>query len=367
MEFFNTYTSNTTAASGNQHIFTSDNTPRAGRVFYRITNAGRYNYALLFSNITDSTFADGNVSHKNMICRPWEIISVRVGKCGREVFSEELSDADGINAAVTDFRDITFGGCRRKNVAPGEFFTTDPVMMEFDAGDYLCVELTYAGELMPYHEESLLPIFAKTADGWVYDRKMPLPGMIGCDRPVRARIGYLGDSITQGIGTAYNSYAHWNAVLAEKIGGDYAHWNLGLGFARANDIASDGAWLYKAKHNDIIVVCAGTNDLFRNPEDQIRRDLCDTVDILAGEGRTVVLQTIPPFEFSDAEIAVWKRLNEYIKGELADRVAMVFDVGSCIGQPDAPHIPIYGGHPNAEGCRLWADGLYEAMRKCGIV
>lgn len=191
--------------------------------------------------------------------------------------------------------------------------------------------------------------------------------MVGCDRQVKGRIVYLGDSITQGIGTSMNSYTHWNAILAEKIGGEYSHWNLGLGFGRANDIASDGAWMYKAKHSDIIVICAGTNDLFRNPEEQIRRDLCTIVDILTHNGRTVVLQTIPPFEYSEGEITAWKRLNQYIKYELADRVAMVFDVGAVIGQPDAPHTPIYNGHPNAEGCRIWGEALYKAMVECGIV
>ena len=369
MKFFDTYTSNTTASSQNQHIFHSDGEIRTGRVFYKLTSGGEYNYSFLFSNITDSTFADGKLSHANLVCRPWVIHSARVGKCSADTFGTDISDAYGINNAVGDFCDITFDGKSEKSVAPGEFFATDPVTLSFESGDYLCFEMTYSGVLMPYHEESIIPIYAKTADGWVYDRKMPLPGMVGCDRKVCKKIVYLGDSITQGIGTENNSYTHWNAVLSEKIGDEgYSFWNVGIGFARAMDTASDGAWLYKAKHGDIIVCCIGANDILQNqPEEQILRDVRKTVDYLTRDGRTVVIQTMPPFEYAPHHIPVWEKVCELIKTELADKVAMVFDVGNAIGQPDVPHAPIYGGHPNAEGCRIWGEKLYDAMKKNGIV
>jgi len=165
-----------------------------------------------------------------------------------------------------------------------------------------------------------------------------------------------------------NSYTHWNAVLSEKIGGEYSFWNVGIGFARASDTASDGAWLYKAKHGDIIVCCIGANDILQNqPDEQVRRDVCKTVDYLARDGRTVVLQTIPPFEYAPHHIPVWEKVNEMIKTELPSKVAMVFDVGEAIGQDGVPHAPIYGGHPNGEGCRIWGEKLYAAMKENGIV
>lgn len=362
MKYFDTYASNTTASSQNQHIFHSDGETRTGRVFYKITAGGEYNYSLLFSNITDSTFADGKLSHANLVCSAWEICSARIGKCPGNM------EFDDLNGAVGDWRDVSFEGKTCKTVAPGEFFATDGVKLSFVAGDYLCLEMTYSGTVMPYHEESIIPIFSQTDGGWVFDKKMPLPGMVGCDRDVQKRIVYLGDSITQGIGTAMNSYTHWNAVLSEKIGSSYSHWNAGIGFARANDTASDGAWMYKAKHGDIIVCCIGANDLLQNkPECDIRRDITRTVDLLARDGRTVVLQTIPPFEYAEHHIPVWKSLNEMIKTELADKVAFVFDVAAAIGQQDEPYFPIYGGHPNAEGCRIWGEKLYAAMRDEGIV
>ncbi len=369
MKYFDKYTSNTTASTQNQSIFHSDGKLRTGRVFYKITVGGEYNYSLLFSNITDSTFADGKLSHANLVCRPWEIHSARIGKCpGNIVFGRDISDTAKINNSVIEFHKITFGGKTEKHVAPGEFFTTDPVKLALATGDYLCFEMTYSGTVMPYHHEIIIPVFLKADSGWVFDRYMPLPGMVGCDRQTDKKIVYLGDSITQGIGTTMNSYTHWNAVLAEKIGTRHSHWNAGIGFARANDTASDGAWMYKTKHSDIVVVCIGANDVLQNmPEEGIRRDIIRTVDLLARDGRTVILQTIPPFEYTENQIPVWKRLNNMIKTELVNRVAMIFDVGAAIGQPDAPHAPIYGGHPNAEGCRIWGEKLYEAMVECGVI
>ena len=65
-------------------------------------------------------------------------------------------------------------------------------------------------------------------------------------------IAFLGDSITQGVGTPDNAYTHWNALISKEIGEEYSYWNLGIGYARASDASTDGAWLNKAKNNDIV-------------------------------------------------------------------------------------------------------------------
>ena len=217
MEFFEHFTSNTLAGSGNQLTFaTEPGQVRTSRIFYKITHGGSYRYSLLFSNMIDSTFADGSLCHKNHVCGSWRIHKASLGRLTGDIpenFKETLQAAP-INARVIDLVPLSFGGHSEKAVAPGEFFASDPAVMTLDAGDYLCLEMSFSGQEIPYHEETLLPVFTKTADGWRYDNKMPFPGMIGCDRPVERRIGYLGDSITQGIGPAWNSYLHWNALLA---------------------------------------------------------------------------------------------------------------------------------------------------------
>ena len=150
-----------------------------------------------------------------------------------------------------------------------------------------------------------------------------------------------------------------------EIGADYSYWNLGIGCARANDIATDSAWLYKAKQNDVVFLCCGTNDTWRGyPEEGIRRDIESVVDILRKEGITVILQTIPPFEYKPEYAEGWKRNNEYIRTSLAEKVALVFDEGAHMQESDArPDKNRYGAHPNAEGCRVWAEALYRAIKE----
>ncbi len=365
MKYFDTYVSNTVAGSGNQLYFVADGV-QTGRVFYKITCGGRYDYSLLFSNVIDSTFADGAKSHKNLICDEWRIHAARVGRLAADGVPAGFTSpevAAAVNGAVTGLVPLTFDGVREKTVAPGEFFTTDPLSLNFAEGDYLCLEMTVSGSMIPYHQESLLPAFVETAAGWEYRKTTPFAGMIGCNRPVRARVGYLGDSITQGIGVAPNSYKHWNALLSDMLGQDYAFWNLGLGYGRADDLGADGAWLYKARQNDITVLCAGVNDLNRGfTAEQIIKNLTTVVDTLSVRGQKIILQTVPPFNYDELRTERWNAVNEHIKTVLSSKVALVFDTVPVLGAKDRPAQAIYGGHPNEEGSALWAEALYDACK-----
>jgi lysophospholipase L1-like esterase len=263
---------------------------------------------------------------------------------------------------VFSLKEITFGGCATKTVMPGEFFSTDPISLSFDAGEYLCLEITFSGKMIPYHDETLLPVFVKGDAGWKYSKLMPFASMIGCKRAVKGRIAYLGDSITQGIGTAPNSYLHWNARFAEKIGNEYSHWNLGLGYGRANDAASDGAWLYKARQNDIVFVCFGVNDILQGlPEEQIKSDLTYIVKRLKECGRTVILQTVPPFDYNAENTLKWQRINGYIKTELSTVADIVFDNVATLGESEHPEVTKFGAHPDEIGCEVWANALYDRL------
>ncbi|MBQ3141238.1 MAG: SGNH/GDSL hydrolase family protein, partial [Clostridia bacterium] len=347
MKYFTQFTSNTCAAGGNQHFFTMQpDEIRTGRVFYRIAVGGEYRYSLLFSNVIDSTFSNGAVSHKNLICDEWELCSARIGRCAGLAAGEAVKQTDPGQIAVDGWKTLTFDGAPTKTVMPGAFFCSDPVSFAAQKDEYLCVELTFSGSMLPYHEESILPIYIKEGDGWRYDKKMPLPSMIGCDRPVAARIAYLGDSITQGCGTELNAYEHWNAVLSRKLDEKYACWNLGLGYGRANDAASDGAWLFKARQNDLVVVCYGVNDIFQGMgEVQIKKDLTYIVEALKKAGARVVLQTVPPFDYSGDYVGLWQRVNEFIKTELSQKADLIFDVVPVLGREEAPHLARYCGHP----------------------
>ena len=372
MEYFSQFTSNTYAGSANQLYFNmQDGEVRTGRVFYKISVGGEYNYSILFSNIIDSTYSDGSISRKNLICDSWKIHNARIGKCkkigaDKEISEMIVSDENENKEAdiiVSGLEDITFNGKKCKDVMPGEFFSSDPIKLDFDKDEYLCLEMTFSGKMIPYHDESLLPVFINDNGNWKYSKHMPFAGMIGCDRKVKGKVAYLGDSITQGIGTQLNSYLHWNAILSQEIGNEYAFWNLGIGYGRANDAASDSAWLYKAKQNDVIFVCYGVNDILQGqPEEQIKSDLTYIVDVLKKLGKKVILQTIPPFDYTGEDIEKWNRINIYIKTILKDMVDCVFDNVPHLGEGECLSAAKFGGHPNEEGCAIWAQALYGQIK-----
>lgn len=354
--YFKNYTSNTLAGSGNQHLFITDDDKKLhkGRLFYKLTNGGIYNYSLLFSNIMDSTFAGGDVSHKNLICDAYFIkkLSLCITKnCDNDICG--------------NFIDVTFGGNSNKWVNPGEFFCTDPVLLEAAKGDYLCVEITFSGKTIPYHEESLIPTFLFQNNEWITSKFMPFPSMIGCDRKAELKIAYFGDSITQGIGAGFNTYTNWCAVLSEMLGENYAYWNLGLGYGRADDAASDGAWAYKAKQNDLVIVCFGVNDLNRGfSAEKIKENLLSLVKKLKSSGCYVLVQTIPPFNYPPEKAERWNEVNDWIKSELKDNCDTVFDNLEFLKESDdAPQNAKYGGHPDSLGCKVWAENLYSELKK----
>lgn len=189
MKYFDKYSSNTYAGSGNQLHFSMRNGEiGTGRVLYKISVQGEYNYSILFSNIIDSTYADGSISHKNLICDSWKIHSARIGKCKKIDAAKEVSEmivADEgedkeADIVVSELKDITFNGQKFKIVMPGEFFSSDSIKLEFDMDEYLCLEITFSGEMIPYHEESLLPVFIRENGDWKYSKYMPFAGMFKC-------------------------------------------------------------------------------------------------------------------------------------------------------------------------------------------
>ena len=358
MKYFETYTSNSLAGSGNQYFFlTGDKEIHRGRIYYKVFAGGTYRYSLLFSNVIDSTFADGLVSHCNLICDEWEIMEASLGVC-KTCSLEKVSEPEFI-------AEMSFGGNAGKMVMPGEFFASDPVEITVEKNDFLCLEIAFRGTMIPYHEETMLPTFVLKGKDWVPGKQVPFAGMIGCDREVEKRIGFFGDSITQGLGTVYNAYKHWNALAAERIGETYSYWNLGLGYGRAEDASSDGAWLFKAKQVDAAVVCFGTNDVCQGkPAEKIKRDLREIVLKLKEASVKVLLQTLPPFDHEGERLCCWMEVNRYVREELSQEADEVFDVVPyLIEGPEREGKSKYNGHPDENGCIIWAENLLPVLKK----
>lgn len=356
MKWFEQYSSNTMAGSGNQSAFEADpGVVHVGRVYYKALAGGTYGYSFLYTNILDSTFANGDKTVCNMICDEWEIVGATVGVCA-ECSAEWAAEPQNVQT-------LTFGGQESKIVMPGEFFTSDETEITAEKGGYLCIEIKFRGTLIPCHPESIIPAFVREDGAWKPSQQLPFVSMVGCTRPVAAKVGFMGDSITQGIGTPYNAYSHWNALCAEQIGTKWSWWNLGLGYARAYDASSNGAWLFKGKQCDIVVVCYGTNDVGHNrTADQIIGDLKTIVEKLHLAGAKVLLQTLPPFDWKDEKLAIWLEVNRRIREELRPQADAFFDIAPVLCEDEQTGVAKYGGHPDEKGCAKWAEGLVPVIK-----
>lgn len=358
MKWFDTFVSDTLGGTGNQLFFRpGDGRVRTGRIYYKVFHGGDHHYSLLFSNTIDSTYKAEYSSYANLVCDMWEIVGAGIGIC-----KAASPDKAG---EVEKLIPLKFSGAAGKTVAPGEFFASDPVEIAPEPGDCLCVEISFRGAMIPYHLESILPTFVSENGRWIPDKRVPAPGMIGCDRSVAARIGYFGDSITQGIGTPPHAYTHWCALVADALGARYSHWNLGIGYGRGQDAATGGAWFYKARHVDAAVVTFGSNDVGRGRTlDEMKRDFAHLIDLLKSDGVAVFLQTLPPFDWQGEFLERWNALNAYISSELAPRADGFLDVAPLLtaGAPEMGRCK-YGKHPDEAGCRVWAEALIPRMRE----
>ena len=353
------FASNTLSAAGNQYFFETNGEKITTRAFFKITAGGRFNYFLLYTNIIQSTYSDGSESKANDILPEWTIHSLRVARCDKDAFKDSAYLLD--ESKIFEFSELYFSNLKSKAVKPSEVFKTDEFEFFAESDEYICIETTFSGSKIPNHVESLIPIFKEDNGAWVPDKNSPLPCLIACDRAVKQKIAFLGDSITQGIGVPENSYLHWNALLGKR-NDDYSYWNLGLGFGRISDVASFGIWFELAKICDVIFICFGVNDLMQvGDAEQIKRDIDKVVSAFKDLGKRVILQTLPPFDYEGEKIAKWESVNRFILEVLAEKVDLVFDCVNILGQPEERHIAKYGGHPNEKGCALWADALYSAL------
>ncbi len=354
-DYFNIMTSNSLASSANQTFFytVDENEAYTGRVFYKVSNGGKHNYSFLFSSSLDSSYPSVNWTKCNTEVLDWEIVDAKVGVS---------NEVDMINMPeISNFKQLYFNGEKNKVIDQAGFFYTDELMLTVNAGEYLCLEITYKGKKIPHHDSNEIPSFKWMRGTWVASNQAVFAQVVGCDRTVDKRVAFLGDSITQGIGEGVDCYNHWASLLSQRLSKEYSYWNLGIGNATANDCATDKSWLAKAKKNDVVFLCLGVNDVSSITDEQTTKaDLSKIVNLLNEAGCKVILQTLPPFNFSGNKLNIWNNINAYIKEELAQSVYAVFDVSPLLteGAVEAG-VAKYGAHPNAEGCQVWADALFE--------
>lgn len=339
------YVSLSVVSTATNYVMEQDNViTRTYRTYIKPRESGQLELRFWHSNSVDSTWDIGSVAKGSMSGGAWRIEAAYAADGG--------TGRDGQVVPGTCVQ-ITFDGKPCKAVAPGETFWSDPVQVELPDGHDLAFTWTIttlsSGKSVPYNTEGLL-VTAYEAEGNLADdelgtafmpavNRLVMPAFIGYARPVKQRMIFLGDSITQGVRTAKDGYEYWVARIAEDLSPDYSVWNIGSGWARAYDASADGPWLAKAAEGDIVVIALGVNDIDIGARGS--RELLDDLSAMVrrlkqrehGTKPRIILFTVPPFNFTGDREEVWRTVNEVIRTRPPEGVDAVFDIAEILSRP----------------------------------
>lgn len=313
--------------------------------------ATRWRFSL--TNTVDTTWADGSRSHADMSGGTYDIVSAAFlndtasapvtfdGASGCTVHPDEHLISDVCDIASADSRFITFRWCLRAGRA-GAIVPATP------NSQAVCAFAPGNATFDP--PEAFTD--ARTLEG--EDENMcALPDLFEAEGAPLRRMTFLGDSITQGVGTRIGYYESWAARIADALSDRYAALNLGLGYAQIADAARNGAWLERARQCDVVNVCLGVNDLLHGDGTQCVERLRNAISALkqAHDAPRVVLFTTPPFDYEGPDIERWHTLNAAITAPGHLGADDVFDMASVLALDAAnDHMAKYGPHPDGTGC-----------------
>ncbi|AIQ39387.1 SGNH/GDSL hydrolase family protein [Paenibacillus sp. FSL R5-0912] len=336
------FTSATALSAAANHIMNSPEPfTHTYRTYIRLRENGSLTLKFWHSNAVDSTWDMGAESTASEPGGEWSIEAAYMADGG--------ADPDGTVVPGSQVP-FTFAGEASRLVKPGEKFWSDEARLDLPEGHYLAFTWTLkadAGKSVPFNVEGMLVsgydapgnlAAQETADAFsVSDKLQVLPSFLGYKKEVAKKLVFLGDSITQGVRTAKDEYAFWTARIAEGLGAEYGLWNIGSGWGRAYDVATDGAWLHKALQGDEVLIVLGVNDLDigQRSAEELLEDLTHIIAKIksARQGASVILSTVPPFNFEGDRETAWRSVNESILTNPPAGVNRVFDIAAVLSVP----------------------------------
>lgn len=349
---FGNYSSNTLAGTCNNFIIKREFTEKTSVIYYKVQKPGKALYRFAFSNSVDSTYGDGTECQANQKGGSWKIISAFAGNGG--VYGNPQSKL---------LTPICFSGNAEKCVMPGEMFWSDETELNIPENHYLCFKLTFSGSEIPFTPDKIIPSFSVDKNTVKPDNEFPQPIFVGVRDADCKKIVFLGDSITQGLGTVHDAYEFWVAEFARYLNKKFSVWNLGLGCGHAYDAATNCVWLEKAKTGDIVFVCFGVNDIFMHRSTKcICEDISHIVDLLKSAGCKVFVLSIPPFDMIGEDAEKWYEINDFLSNVTTKNADGYFDVSTVLGKSEPyRHMSRYNPHPDGNGGRALGKALYEAF------
>lgn len=363
MDYFARYPSNISLGTSNNTIFKPDKTGcYTYRIFVKPERTGELEWKFWYNNVVDSTWDTGEFSHANMPGTSWKIRSASIAAADK-------------HKNCSFHIPVLFNGQQSKEVAPAESFWSDAVTIDTSPEDYLvftwCLELN-ENTVIPITPDSQAPCYFSNEEccdnlgleKFTIANGAPIPNLFGARTGAEIFLAFIGDSITQGVGTENDQYEHWVPKIAKSLGDKTSVWNLGLGYGRGQDAASNGSWLSKAMHYNTVSICLGVNDILPHggrSKEEILNDLSKIVDLLKTDpARKVILFTIPPFDFINDELKTWNLINDEICNVFVKKVDDIFDVRRVLSNPKPnDNITLYGPHPNGIGGTAIAEAFCE--------
>ncbi|GGJ87957.1 SGNH hydrolase [Streptomyces camponoticapitis] len=289
------------------------------------------------------------------------------------------------SAAPGTMRLVTFGKKRSVVVPPGGRVVSDPVRLRVapDTDLLVTVYTPAPGGPVTYHPRALRTSYTAVGDrtrdlsGAAYTGRAPvwryLTAVDVLNRRARGSVVVIGDSITDGIGSSYDSDHRWTDTLADRVrGSGLGVLNAGISGNRLlrpslgagkgpSALSRFGRDVLGQAGAEVVFVELGINDIIRRPNetdpDRITAGLKTLTRQAHGWGLRVVGSTLTPFggnpRHTDRLEAVRDRVNEAIRsGDVFDRTV---DFDRLLRDPYAPDRlrPDYdsgdGLHPSDHG------------------
>ncbi|SFI94263.1 SGNH/GDSL hydrolase family protein [Albimonas pacifica] len=299
-------------------------------------------------------------------------------------------------ATVEDPQPVRFGGETRVTIAPGAQALSDPLPFPAEAGTRVAATLTYGPGAVAedFHWDA-------RETGYVIEADRPDPVVLAetparvtlsavfSDRPARAGVIAMGDSLTDGNGAPMDAMARWPDFLARAMAPQgIAVVNAGISGGR---LLSDGmgrSVLARLERDvlaspgaDTLVLLIGTNDIawpgtIFAPDEapmtlaRLQAGLLQAAARVRAAGLRLIVGTAPPFRgalpgtplegayWSPAKDALRRELNAWLRAATFHDGLADFDRALSDPADDARLNPLHDSgdhlHPSPEGNRAMA-------------
>ncbi len=172
----------------------------------------------------------------------------------------------------------------------------------------------------------------------------------------------LGDSLTAGYGL--DPAQAWPALLAERTGWRIV--NGGVSGDKTGDALARLPALLDEHAPKLVLVALGGNDMLRKlPEARTRADLARILEVVRGRDARAVLLATPKPSVAGVVFQNLSPPDFYADVAREHRVPLIADALAEVLSD--PALKLDQLHPNAEGHRVLAGKLFDALRRLGYV